>query len=519
MRARDEVAQQMDAMRAIGINIITFDLVTADAMYVPPGFPACSLPPDVGLLYPSPTSLELTNLGQFLDLAASKGLKVILRLTSIHEDDLAGSATWLDPILAVAAAHDNVELISFDGDLNKIDTNGNGQPDACGGHAEPPLALGFQSPQAQYIRWAIQRGMAAGISPRKLSAEAVVGVYVYDNQVPTNAVGVQDGHFWDPVLVEKQIFDSLNIPDSQRTYDLSFYEMTRCGDLKGCQDAPPAAWAEETADRIAQIVGSGNGARVLAVEMGDNPQWDPSWQTDRALEDLTNVMEAHGFAGGAFWEWVAPNQVLQSDPLHEQDVKQLGIAGAYNPVEKILEDMGGFHLAAIPNGSFESGDAVPDQWIDEAPRRRSVRPASSASLASVSRIKIEPDVPGRGQYAMRLTTGDASISAMSQPIPVTAGTTYTTAMALRFAWSGDPNPTAAADARPNVYVAFDYFDASGHQLSSDVTRYFQENSTNGFATFSFHYTPPAGAQTVRIEIGAHRNGLPQPITIDADALR
>jgi hypothetical protein len=92
-------------------------------------------------------------------------------------------------------------------------------------------------------------------------------------------------------------------------------------------------------------------------------------------------------------------------------------------------------------------------------------------------------------------------------------------MALRFAWSGDPNPTAAADARPNVYVAFDYFDASGHQLSSDVTRYFQENSTTGFGTFVFHYTPPAGAQTVRIEIGAHRNGLPQPITIDADALR
>jgi len=108
---------------------------------------------------------------------------------------------------------------------------------------------------------------------------------------------------------------------------------------------------------------------------------------------------------------------------------------------------------------------------------------------------------------------------MSQAIPITAGTTYTTAMALRFAWSGDPDPSAAADARPNAYVAFDYFDASGRQLSSDVTRYFQENSTTGFATFVFHYTPPAGAQTVRIEIGAHRNGLPQPITIDADALR
>lgn len=511
MRAYDEVALQMDAMRAMGINIITFDLVTVGATYEPPDFPICGLAPDIGLLYPSPTALELTNLGRFFDLAASKGLKVILRLSNTHEDDLTGSGTWLDAILGVARAHDNVDLVSFDGDLNKIDTDGDGKPDVCGGHSEPRLFMGFQSAQAQYVRFAIQRGMAAGIPARKLSAEAIVATKVYFDQSPTTSFGVQDGHFWDPVLVEKQIFDSLGIPDSQRTYDLSFYEMTKCGDLKGCQDEAPAAWAEEVADRVAQIVGTGNGARVLAVEMGVNPQWDPSWQSDRALEDLTNIMEAHGFSGGAFWEWVAPNPGLQSDPLHELDVKKLGTSFVYNPVKKIIEDMGGFHLIAVPNGSFEAGDAAPAQWIVEAPRRRAVKPASGGSLGSVSRIKIDADVPTRGSYAMRLTTGESSVAAVSQPIPITPGTTYTTAMALRFAWSGDPNA--------NVYVAFDYFDANGRPLGSDVTRYFQENSTNGFETFVFHYTAPAGAQSVRIEIGAQRKGLPQPITLDVDAVR
>lgn len=185
--------------------------------------------------------------------------------------------------------------------------------------------------------------------------------------------------------------------------------------------------------------------------------------------------------------------------------------------------MGGFHLISIPNGSFESGGATPDQWVPVGPRHHVALLAPSVSAGTMSRIDLgQADVPTRGRYAMRLTTGDgstASIGAVSDPIPITPGTTYTTAMALRFVWSGDPNPSAAPESRPNVYVAFDYLDARGSQIAADVTRYFQENSTSGFATFVFHYTPPADAQTVRIEIGAHRNGLAQPITVDADALR
>jgi hypothetical protein len=53
-----------------------------------------------------------------------------------------------------------------------------------------------------------------------------------------------------------------------------------------------------------------------------------------------------------------------------------------------------------------------------------------------------------------------------------------------------------------------------------VFRFFQENSTtNGFATFPMQYTSPSDAASIRIEIGAARNGLPTAITFDADNLR
>jgi hypothetical protein len=529
MRIYDEVALQMDAMRAIGINTITHVVGTAGTSYDHPEFPNCNQGPGFGLQFPSPTALELTNLGRFLDLAASKGIKVILRLTNSQEDDLTGSATWLDAIFGVVRAHPAaVDLISFDGDLHTIDTDGDGKPDQCGGVSEPRLFLGFQSQQAQFIRWAIQRGMTAGLPPRILSAEAAIGAKVFFDQSPTTMPGAQDGHFWDTVGVEKQIFDSLGIPDAQRTYGLSFYEMSKCGVLVGCVDEPRAAWTEELADRVTQIVGAKSGARVLAVEMGNLSPVDPAWPTTRALEHLTDVMEAHGFAGGAYWLWAAPSLDWQTDPKNEQDVKLLGSTFQYTPVVRNMQDIGGFHLIAIPNGSFENGSGVPDDWFLVSSRHRAAAatPSSGKSVGSMSRIDLgQPEVPTRGTHALRLTTGDASdssIAAWSEPIPVTPGTTYTTAMALRFGWSGDPNSAARPESRPNVSIAFDYFDAAGRPVAahpSDVFRYFQEDATTGFGTFVLRYTPPDGAQTVRIEIGAHRNGLPQPITVDADAVR
>ena len=69
-----EVALQLDAMRAMGVNAITYELRSADAVdlgsFTPP---TCNLPPVLGLQWPQPTSTELKNLVAFFDLAHAKG--------------------------------------------------------------------------------------------------------------------------------------------------------------------------------------------------------------------------------------------------------------------------------------------------------------------------------------------------------------------------------------------------------------------------------------------------------------
>jgi hypothetical protein len=68
-----------------------------------------------------------------------------------------------------------------------------------------------------------------------------------------------------------------------------------------------------------------------------------------------------------------------------------------------------------------------------------------------------------------------------------------------------------------------YLNSAGIPASkpSDVFRYFQSDSTqaNRFQTFVLQYTTPIDARWVQIEIGAARNGLALPITLDVDNLR
>src|SRR5438132_10556010 len=146
MRVYDEIALQMDAMRSIGINTITHVVGTAGTTYDHPEFPYCNQGPGFGLTFPSPTAQETTNLGRFLDLAASKGLKVILRLTNSQEDDLTGSATWLEAIFAVVLAHPSaVDWISYGGYLSSIDSVGEYKPKQCSGGIEYTLLVMSQT--------------------------------------------------------------------------------------------------------------------------------------------------------------------------------------------------------------------------------------------------------------------------------------------------------------------------------------------------------------------------------------
>jgi hypothetical protein len=251
--------------------------------------------------------------------------------------------------------------------------------------------------------------------------------------------------------------------------------------------------------------------------MGLADKSTPGWTSERALESLYSLMEQYAVDGGSYWKWVAQDDQEDADKTKPDPVKRRGVDFVYNPVQKEVLDIGGFH-AAIPNKSFEAGDSVPDHWT--------IAGNGTGSRYFLAGETGEPEVRSRGQYDLRLVTGSGlsdAISAISDPIAVTANTKYTTTANLRFHWSDDPNPNAAPNLRPQVFVSLHYFNSQGNPSvtkATDVFRFFQENSTtNGFATFPMQYTPSSDAASIQIEIGAARHGLPTAITFDADNLR
>jgi len=518
-----EMSLQLDKMHAMGINSITYALRTSDdptnsLPFVPPTCPEGTV---LGLNWPQPTSTELTNLVSFFDLVQSKGMKIRLGLQNTHmeEQPPVNSTTWLGAILGAIGNHPALDVVTFDGTPLLVP----GPPDytvlnMCGTPGEAALWEGPGTISAQYIEWAMGYALSLGVPARKLSAEAITGNYETDSLQPNS--GGTDGHFWNPITTLKDIFDQVGIPDSQRTYALSFYEHTKCSTVTNipCIDVAPHPWAEQAIQTMYGIIGTGSGARVVATEMGDNTPVSAAWKTEWAMESLASLMEKYQIEGGSFWMWVQKQDSDDSDPTLADAVKIRGVNFVYNPVQKEVLDWGGFHLTAIPNGSFEDdldGNGVPIHWA--------LTGNGSVSAYYLPQESGQPQVPSRGSYCLRLTASDntGAISATSDQIAVTPGTSYTTTANLRFAWSGDPNPSGSTATRPQVFVTIHYLNASGQPAStpSTVFSYFQEDSTQGFQTFVFQYTPPSDATSVQIEIGAARKGLSAPIIFDADNFR
>src|SRR5213593_766043 len=336
-----EVGLQLDTMRRMGVNAITYELRSADPEYIPggEGFPTCNLQPVLGLRWPEPTSTELQNLLALFDLAHAKGMRILLRLTNTHmeEQPPTNSATWLGAILGAVKLHPALELVLFEGNTHFVDTNGDGTADACGTPAEPPLWLGPTSVPAQYVQWAIGYARSLSVPARKLSAEAIVGDFFVESEAPAGPEAT-DGHLWKPIAVLKGILDNLGIPDAERTYALSFYEHRKCTTAQSlpCVDADPASWAEQTLQGVLATIGSGSGARVVAPEMGLLPPVEPTWSTDQALESLIQLFTQYGVDGGAFWRWTSFTNPEDADPSLAQPVKRRGVAFTYNAVKDVL---------------------------------------------------------------------------------------------------------------------------------------------------------------------------------------
>ncbi len=520
-----EVSLQLDKMQAMGVSAITFSVRTSkatdtpDMPFVPP---ECSENPALGLNWPQPTPEELTNLTALFDLVASKGMRMRLGLVNTHmeEQPPTNSTTWLRAILGAIGKHPALDVITFDGTPLLVPSTPSGPPDTCGTPAEAALWNGPGTVTTQYIEWAMGYAQSLGVPARKLSAEAITGNFETDSLQPNSCPNcATDGHFWNPITTLKTVFDDVGIPDSQRTYALSFYEHTKCTNVNiPCVDVAPHPWAEQTIQTMYGIIGTGNGSRVVATEMGYLPPVIPTWKTEWAVESLATLMEKYQIEGGSFWVWAHFTDSEDSDPTLDDAVKRRGVNFVYNPVQKEILDWSGFHLSAIPNGSFEDdldSHRVPTHWA--------VTGNGSAAAYYLPQETGQPQVPSRGSYCLRLTANDSTspISATSDPIAVTPGTSYTTVANMRFAWSGDPNPSASASTRPQVFVTIHYLNANGQPASvpSTIFQYFQEDSTQGFQTFVFQYTTPSDAKSVQIEIGAVRNGLSTPIMLDADNFR
>jgi len=334
----DEASLQLDAMQAMGVNTITFELRSSSPVGTPETFPTCGISAAIGFQYPQPAATELANLPLLFDLAQSKGIKIILRLVNTHMDDLTGSQTWLNAILNDIKSHPALDLVLFDGD-KEYATDCNGVAFACGGQAEPSLYLGLTESAAQYVEWGISYAMSLGMPSTKLSAEAIVGDYYSDNYGPSCPGAATDGHLWPPIEVMKAIFDSLGIPDSQRVYALSWYERRKCVSAQGlpCVDASPPVWADQTAQNVLSIIGWGSGARVVAPEMGDAVPVEPNWTSSQAIENLVRIMAQYGFDGGSYWTWVNEHPGDDTNPTLAQPIKLRGVDFNYTPAKTVLE--------------------------------------------------------------------------------------------------------------------------------------------------------------------------------------
>ncbi len=336
---RDEIARQLDAMRALGVNSITFELRSSNPVWEEFRYPSCNISPSIGLFFPSPPPADLDNLVAFLDLVQSKGMKVMLRLVNTYMDEAyrQQSTTWLNAILSRVKGHSALELVLFEGDERFRDSDGNGTKDECGIQAEPPLFMGPDRPAAQYVQWAIAYAMSLGYPARQLSAQGIIGAYVIDMELGAGR-NFQNSRQWHTLGVMKTIFDRLGVPDDQRTYAISMYQARRCQFASGyaCTDAAPSVWAEETIKRAWSKVGLRSRARMVAVEFGSNYPVATNYNADQAFESSVLLMRKYGMEGGAFWRWVNYTNAEDADSQNPWAVKWRGAAPRYTPVADVM---------------------------------------------------------------------------------------------------------------------------------------------------------------------------------------
>jgi hypothetical protein len=480
---RADLVAQFEHMRALGVNAFVYEMRSADGPWpVNSDFPACQLPTALGPTWPQPTAVQLSGLQTLFALAHRFGMRVILDLNTTHmEQDAAGNAQWLGAIANAIKNSPAFDLLLVGGDVHVWDARPpfDGVPDSCGGQSEAPLWLGPDSVQGRYVQWALGYLHSLGIPPQKLSAEAIVGDYRSEAEQPAGA-NAEGGHLWRPLEVLRTIYDRLGFTPDQRTYALSYYVHSKCALVQSgsCSDENAQDWTKETLQTSKGRVEPQ--ARLLFAEFGANRGGD----YQRAVEMIGADMQSLRYDGGVYYKWAdETNNPQYTDPASV--VKKRGVAFGYNPQERELADLYGFHLSDIPNGSFESGTS---HW-------------TITGRGTAQTRRLQPDLPWRGLSYLHLTgTGTDTIS--SARIRVSPSTRYTTTADLRFP-------------QPNVRVAFIYL-TCGRKPSRNAKRAVFPLTSIGrsWQTFPFAYTTPPDACYMRITFS-----LAGPGRLDIDDVR
>jgi len=473
VNARNDVLAQLRVMRAMGVNEFAYEMRSSDGPWpVDSSFPKCERATVLGPSWPQPSDSQLTGLKALYGLAHQYGMRITLVLDTTHMDQPESNTRWLGSIISAVKDLPAFDLVVIGGDRHVVDAQPpyDGVPDSCGGESEVPLWLGPDSIEGRYVQWAIALGRSLGVPPEKLTAEAIVGDYRMEAQQGAGP-NAQDGHLWRPLEVMRTIYDRLGFPPGQRTYALSVYAHRKCAYVESwaaCSDEEQNTWLRETlATSRARVEPQ---ARLTLAEFGSN-----EGQYQRTLEQLGAAIRDLGLEGGNYWQWAD----VTNDPKWTPPgsvVKQRGYAFSFNPQQRELADLYGFHLTDVPNGSFEQSTSG---WT-----------VSGQGQA----LSLDESAPRRGKTFLRLVG-----KATSGRIRVSPSTRYTTTARLRFASS--PNVTfrfSTCKNKPVVKRKRDRFRPAGPQPS--------------FQTFPLVYTTPADACWLRMEFSA-------PTTLDVDDVR
>ncbi len=325
-----QLSAQMDLMVQMGVNVISFPIGATDASYTGQvGPPDCNTPPSAGALWPQPTSAELDGLVKVLDLAQSKGLRVLLELEDTHFDESppTNTTTWVTALVNDVKAHPALELVTFMGDVHVNDFGGTL---SCGLPAEPPLWLGPGTVVYDHLKFEMSLARSLGLDPRKISAEAIVGDY----NLESSATSTAPQHLYSPIAVLKQLFDELSWPADQRTYALSFYFRNKCDVSTACTEIGPAAWADATAQYVASVADFSSGSRAIAIEWGTLVGGGST--PDAAVPGITTVMQKYGISGGSYWIWVDTDDTYEASLPFAEGVLKRGSTLQFNPVHDAL---------------------------------------------------------------------------------------------------------------------------------------------------------------------------------------